>query len=238
MDNYYIRLSAPGVYIPPRGENDRNVITNADLEKIIDTSDEWIINRTGMKERRISFDKNILQMADEAVLDLYAQEDLNPDEIIFATNRHFKEREFPNSGSYIAGKLNAKVATHDTLAGCTGLIFALRESYNILKVEEDKREILVVGAEHLTDMTDYSDRNTCILFGDAVVAHKLERVKGKGEGIIKCFIGGEPDLGNEDWKNGFLTTERKHGLKLKPNPSLPIVVLDSITELEPISVLP
>ena len=218
MDDYYIRLSAPGVYAPPRGKDDRNVITNADLEKIVDTNNEWIISRTGMVERRISFDKNVLEMADEAVLDLYAQENLNPDEVIFATNRHFKEREFPNAGSYIAGKLNIQVPTSSKGAGCTGLIFGIREANNILRVEKDVGEILVIGAEHLTDMTNYADRNTCVLFGDASVAHRVKKENGKGEGIIKCYVSGEPDLGNKDWKNGFLTTEKVIGLKLRPNP--------------------
>ncbi len=218
MGDSYIRLSAPGVYIPERGKNDCNVITNADLEKIVDTSDEWIVSRTGMSERRISFDKNILEMADEAVLDLYAQENLNPDEVRFATNRHYKKIEFPNSASYIAGKYGWKIATSDKGAGCTGLIFDIRDSYNTLMVEKEKREILTIGAENLTDMTNYADRNTCVLFGDGVVAHKVERIEGRGEGIIKCWVGGEPDLGDKDWKNGFLTTEKTVGLKLRPNP--------------------
>ena len=219
MGDYYIRLSAPGVYVPERGKNDCNVITNADLEKIVDTNNEWIVSRTGMVERRISFDKNLLQMADEAVLDLYAQENLNPGEVIFATNRHVGNREFPNSGSYIAGKQNLQVPTSSKGAGCTGLIFGIREAYNTLMVEEDKGEILVIGAENLTDMTNYADRNTCVLFGDAAVAHKLERVNRKGEGIIKCYVSGKPDQGNSEWKNGFLTTEKVIGLKLRPNPA-------------------
>ncbi|MBU0958934.1 MAG: 3-oxoacyl-ACP synthase [Nanoarchaeota archaeon] len=223
MGDFYIRLSAPGVYIPSRGENDINVITNADLERIVNTSDEWITTRTGIKERRISHDLGVHKIAVLAAKDVLEKIHLDPteiDEINFATNRHYKEQEFRNLAAYVAINIGARtenIALEDSAAGCTGLIYAIRKAYNTLKVEEDKKNILVIGAENLPDMTDYSDRNTCILFGAGACAYLLKRVEGKKEGIIKCTVGGKPDKGDKDWPDGFLGLKYKNGLKIRPS---------------------
>ena len=213
----YITLSRPGIYVPP-SENPRNVITNDDLERIVmasgeETSDEWIFSRTGIKERRISNNLGVKEMAIEAVRDLLNKTDLNSeeiDEIIFATNRHDNEQEFRNHAGYVAERMGVRkrIPFYDIGAGCTGLIYAIRQACNNL-MQEDKRKIIVIGSERLTDMTDYSDRTTCILFGDGAGAFSLEKHDGEGEGIIKNVVAGEPDV------NNFLTLEKKKGKKLK-----------------------
>ena len=211
-----IKLSQPGIYVP---ENiPINVITNQDLERIVDTSDEWITSRTGMKERRISHDKNVREMAVLAVKNLLAKTNTNPeeiDEIIFATNRHDNEQEFPNHANYVVRMIGARdgIPAYDQGVGCSGLLFAIRSGYNSMIVE-NKNKVIAIGSERLTDMTDYFDRNTCVLFGDGAGAYLLFR--SEEEGIIKNVVYGRPDKGdNKDWKNGYLALERKKGLKIK-----------------------
>ncbi|MEK6925880.1 MAG: beta-ketoacyl-ACP synthase 3 [Nanoarchaeota archaeon] len=221
-EGFYIRLSRPGVYVPS-AKDPRNVITNYDLEKIVDTSDEWVTSRTGMKERRISHDKGVKEMGLLAAKDLLNKELIDSeqiDEIIFSTNRHSNEHEFPNHASYVARELEARegIPCQDQAAGCTGLIYAIRTAYNTLRAEKDKDKILVIGSERLTDMTDYSDRSTCVLFGDGAGAFLVERFPGDvKKGIIKTFVGGAPDKGNSEWPNGFLSLEHKLGKKIKPS---------------------
>lgn len=222
MKEYCIRLSTPGVYVPS-SENPTSVVNNNDLEGMVDTSDEWITSRTGMKERRKSHDKNVREMGLLATRDLLQKEMIDAeqiDEIIFSTNRHYKEKEFPSHASYVAKEIEARkgIPIHDQSAGCTGLIYAIRTAYNTLRAEEDKQKILVIGSEHLTDMTDYSDRDTCVLFGDGAGAFLVEKFPGtKDQGIIKTFAGGMPDEGNLEWPNGFLSLEHKLGKKIRPS---------------------
>ena len=210
MNDYYLYLSEPGVYIPP------DTITNADLEKIVGTSDKWIVSRTGIRERRISYDKNAKQMGIESAKNLLDKIKIPPneiDEIIFCTNNHAEQKEFPNHASYVAEQLGITkdIPTHDESEGCTGPVYGIRMARNILIGEPDKINILVAGAEHLTDITDYSDRNTCVLFGDAAVCWMVSRKKRKNneEGIIKTFVSGRPD------KNDYLSLEYKLGKKIR-----------------------
>lgn len=221
----YISVSEPGVYVPS-AQDSRNVLTNSDLENMIqiDTSDDWITPRTGIKERRIEHYKDVREMGLEAANDLlFNKLGLNSeqlqeiDEILFATNSHAHGLEFRNHAGYVGGKLGIEdVALSDKGAGCTGLIAVMREAYNTLKVEKDKKKILVIGAEHLTSITDYFDRNTCILFGDAACAYLISRNQGDEEGIIKNVFGGKPDIGGEGWSEGYLTLSPKKGLRIRP----------------------
>lgn len=220
MTEYYISLSEPGIYVP--SDDPINVITNKDLERMVETSDEWITNMTGMKERRISHNKGVKEMGVEAAKNLLKKTNTNPeeiDEIIFATNRHNLEQEFPCHAGYVAKEIGAKdgIPLSDIGAGCTGLIYAIRQAYNNL-LAEDKKIIHALGVERLTDMTDYSDRNTCILFGDGGCDSELRKKerKNKEEGIIKIVLGGEPDRGDAEWPNGFLALQYKKGKKLRP----------------------
>lgn len=204
-----VALLGPGVYIPP------DVLTNADLETLVDTSDEWIFQRTGIRERRISFQEGVKSMGALAAKDLLSKTGVNPkdvDEIIFATNRHDKEMTSPVHAGHVAHAIGARqIPIHDSMAGCTGLVYAIREAHNNI-VANDVDTVLVVGVELLSAGVDYSDRDTCILFGDGAGAYLVQRYDGVG--IIKNVVGGEPDLGGEGWPNGYLTTERKKGLTI------------------------
>ncbi len=206
-----IILSRPAVHIP------ETIITNEFLETIVDTSDEWIRERTGMGERRISLDLGISEMGAISAKKLLDKElifDREIDEIIFATNLHDGSKEFPCHAGHVAKELEIEnAALSDVGAGCSGLVYAIRQAHNNLVADPSLKKILVIGGERLTDMTDYSDRNTCVLFGDGAGAYLLERLEGQ-EGIINNVVGGKPDEGSEDFPFGKLSLEKKLGKKL------------------------
>jgi len=206
-----ITLSRPGIYVP------ENILTNEFFEKIIDTTDEWITKRSGIKERRISLNKGIREMGSLAAkkcLDNELITDQKIDEVIFATNLHDQNKEFPSHAGYVANQIgNPNAGAYDVGAGCSGLVYAIRQAYNNMIAEPNLDRILVVGGERLTDMTDYSDRSTCFLFGDGAGAYLLERFDSE-EGIINNLIGGKSDIGNEKFPFGDLSLKNKIGLKL------------------------
>lgn len=205
-----ITLSRPGIYIPS------NIITNSFFEKIIETTDEWITKRSGIKERRISLNSEIKEMgaiAAKRVLDQELITDQKINEVIFATNLHDDSKEFPSHASYVASQINnPNASAYDLAAGCSGLVYAIRQAYNNMKMDKNLEKTLVVGGERLTDMTDYSDRTTCFLFGDGAGAYLLER--SDEEGIINNITGGNSDDGSEKFPFGELSLENKIGIKL------------------------
>jgi len=206
-----ITLSRPAVYVP------EDILTNEFFESIVDTSDEWIKKRSGIDERRISLDLGIKKMgakAAERCLEAELILDQKIDEVIFATNLHDGGKEFPNHAGYVANQIGSpEAAISDIGAGCSGLVYAIRQAYNNMVAEPSLKRILVVGGERLTDMTDYSDRTTCVLFGDGAGAYLLERNKSE-EGIIKNVVGGVADIGSENFPFGDLALEKKVGRKL------------------------
>jgi len=212
-----ITLSRPGIYVP------NTTINNHFLERIIDTTDDWIKERSGISERRISLDLGIKEMgliAAQRCLEqnMITNQEIN--EIIFATNFHDDNLEVPMHASYVAKKLEIeKAALFDVEAGCTGLVYAIRLAYNNMSIEPNLKRVLVVGGERLTNVTDYSDRTTCFLFGDGAGAYLLERWDNE-EGIIKNVCSGEPDLGDgKEFASGFLSQQHKKGLELVMDPN-------------------
>lgn len=210
-----IELCRPGIYTPERGKNDCNVLTNYDLEGFpqIETSEEWIIQRSGISERRIEFEKTIPEMALASAEDYLKKNNVSPeeiDEIILSTNHHHLEQAFPCHAGYSSGYLKTRnIPIHDSNAGCSGLVYALREAYNTMKVEEDKKHVLVIAVEKLSEFTNYNDRSTCFLFGDAAVTYGL-RERKEIEGIVKNVVGGKPDL------EGHLCLSKMNGLRIRP----------------------
>ncbi len=206
-----ITLSRPAVYIP------KDVITNSFLESIIETTDEWIVKRSGIRERRISLDLGIKEMgaiAAERVLEKNLILGQEIDEVIFATNLHDENKEFPCHASYVANQIGSpEAAISDIGAGCSGLVYAIRQAYNNMVADQNLTRVLVVGGERLTGMTDYNDRTTCFLFGDGAGAYLLERSECE-EGIINNVIGGKSDNGSENFPSGDLSLESKIGYRL------------------------
>ncbi|MDO9000123.1 MAG: beta-ketoacyl-ACP synthase III [Bacteroidota bacterium] len=154
-----------------------NIVTNADLEKIIDTTDEWITSRTGIKQRHLENDptKATSDMGAEAVKLLCKKRGINPDEIdllICATVT--PDMVFPATANLIATKIGATNAwSFDLGAACSGFIYGLTTGAQFIESGRYKK-VVVVGADMMSRIIDYTDRTTCVIFGDGAGAVLLE----------------------------------------------------------------
>ncbi|MCL2073187.1 MAG: ketoacyl-ACP synthase III [Marinilabiliaceae bacterium] len=164
-------ITAVGGFVPDY------VLTNEELCKIVDTTDEWIMTRVGIKERRIlkGDQKGSSEMGAEAVNQIFEKTGIKPEDIdllICATTT--PDHIFPATGNIICDKLGIKNAhSYDLNAGCSGFLFALDAATQYIEAG-NKKKIIVVGADKMSSITDYTDRTTCVLFGDAAGAVLLE----------------------------------------------------------------
>lgn len=166
----YAKIVATGSYLPT------NTLTNKDLENMVDTSDEWIIDRTGIRERHIVAEgETTSDMAYRAALSALSQANMRPDEIdliIVATST--PDSVFPSTACILQNKLGIKTnGSIDLQAACTGFIYALTTADCFIKSGMAKN-ILVVGSDSMSRIVDYTDRGTCILFGDGAGAVILQ----------------------------------------------------------------
>lgn len=180
-----------GFYVPEK------IMTNADLEKIVETSDEWIVERTGIKERRIAEDNQpmsdlALRAAKAALADAgVAAEDL--DLIIVATLT--SDRIIPSTACMIQNLLGAKhAAAFDLSAACSGFAYAASVAAQFIETGAYKK-VLVIGAETLSKYINWEDRNTCVLFGDGAGAAVLGQVE-EGYGILSFDLGSDGSGGD------------------------------------------
>jgi len=186
-----IGITGVGCYVPDK------VLTNADLEKMVETSDEWITSRTGIRERRIAAPTQAasdlaLPAARRALEDAGTTAD-DIDLVVCATAT--PDMLFPATAALVADELGAKdAAAYDLLAGCTGFVYALSQVYGALATGLSKKA-LVIGTETLSKITNWQDRSTCILFGDGAGAVVVEPV---GDGGIKGFELGADGSGGPD----------------------------------------
>ena len=156
------------------------VVTNAMLEKFLDTSDEWIKTRTGMSERRVISSEKLEDLAAEASLQAIADAGLKPADIDYIIcSNVVNEYITPGLSCIVQGAIGAKCACVDVNAACSGFIYALDMADDRLKSGKAKN-ILVVAAEEPTRMVDWNDRSLCVLFGDGAGAV----VVTEGEGMI------------------------------------------------------
>ena len=164
-------LISCGKYLP------KNVVTNADLAKKIDTTDEWITQRTGIKQRHVAGEgETTSSMATQAALAALAKVNLTGadiDMIILATTS--PDQTFPATAVTVQDKIGMgdRGFAFDIQAVCSGFIYALATADNFIKAGQAKRA-LVIGAEHFTNLLDWNDRTTCVLFGDGAAAVILE----------------------------------------------------------------
>ncbi len=177
-------ISAVAHYVPEK------VLTNFDLEKMVDTSDEWIRSRTGIRERHIlEPGKATSDMAAEAVKKLCQNRGIDPLEIegiIVATVT--PDMFFPSTGNLVQEKVGAKNAwSFDVAAACSGFIYALSVGAQYIMAGTHKK-IVVVGGDKMSAITNYRDRNTCVLFGDAAAAVLLEPTEDEDKGIIDFML--------------------------------------------------
>jgi 3-oxoacyl-[acyl-carrier-protein] synthase-3 len=173
------RIVGWGACIPKR------VLTNADLEKMVETNDEWIVQRTGIHERRIAEETEATSdLALRAAQQALERANLVPEDIDFiVVGTTMPDMFFPSVGNYVQHRLGCRrVASVDLLAACAGSVYALGIGAKFIEAGKYRR-VLCIGAETLSRLADWTDRDTCVLVGDAAGAAVLEA--GDGErGVI------------------------------------------------------
>jgi 3-oxoacyl-[acyl-carrier-protein] synthase-3 len=174
--NGRVSITGIGCYAPQR------VMTNDELAQLVDTSDEWIVERTGIRERRVAGpDEALSDIARPAADDALEQAGVDPaslDLVIVATVT--PDMAFPSTGAILADQLGAKdAAAYDLSAGCTGFVYALAQAHGMVAAGLSERA-LVVGGDVLSRIVDWEDRSTCVLFGDGAGAVVIERVADGG----------------------------------------------------------
>jgi 3-oxoacyl-[acyl-carrier-protein] synthase III len=174
------KISALGTYVPPR------LLTNADLEKMVDTSNEWIMARVGIRERHI-VDKGVAtsDLAVEAAKKALAQRGLTPTDIeAIIIGTVTPDMLFPSTACVVQHKLGAKGAWGFDLSGaCSAFLYSLQTGAQFIATGAHKR-VLVIGSDVMSSIIDYTDRATCVIFGDGAGAVILEPAENDNEGII------------------------------------------------------
>src|SRR5437660_7284857 len=181
-----VSIVGTGSYMPEKR------LTNEDLMKIVDTSDEWITTRTGIKERRIAAkDEQTSDMASKAALKALEQAEVSPkdvDLILVATAT--PDMLFPATACFVQKKIGAKnAACLDIAAACAGFLFGIEIGQQFI-TSHTHETVLVIGAEKLSSITNWTDRNTCVLFGDGAGAAVLQH-RGRAHGVISTHIGSD-----------------------------------------------
>ncbi|WP_242218257.1 ketoacyl-ACP synthase III [Bacillus cereus group sp. BfR-BA-01380] len=202
------RITAIGTYVP------NQKLSNDDLEKMIDTSDEWIVQRTGMKERRIAneqeYASNLAFKAIENLADTYKKNLEDVDCIIVATTT--PDYVFPSVACQIQSHFQIPhTLAFDLSATCAGFTYGLHVA-NSLITSESHRKILVVATEALSKVTDYTDRTTCILFGDGAGAVLLEKDE-KRPSFIASHMGTDGEGGIHLYRTNLSTTMHEKSLQ-------------------------
>jgi 3-oxoacyl-[acyl-carrier-protein] synthase III len=177
------RIVGTGSYLPER------VMTNFDLEKIVETNNEWIISRTGIEERRIAADdQSTSDMATIAAQRAMEMAGITADDIdLIVLGTITGDYPWPATACIVQANLGAKNAyAYDISAACSGFLYAMSSANDFLTAGRGKRA-LVIGAETLSRIVDWEDRNTCVLFGDGAGAVILEAQEGDS-GILSCHL--------------------------------------------------
>jgi 3-oxoacyl-[acyl-carrier-protein] synthase III len=168
------------------------ILTNADLSRMVNTSDDWITTRTGIKERRIAAkDETTSDMAAKAALKAIGQAKISPKEInLILVATATPDMLFPATACFVQKKIGAtNAACLDISAACAGFLFGVEIAQQFI-TSHTHDTVLVIGAEKLTSITNWTDRNTCVLFGDGAGAAIL-RHRGSAHGVISTHIGSD-----------------------------------------------
>lgn len=202
------KIIATGSYLPNK------ILTNFDLEKMVETSDDWIVERTGIKQRHIADDNELTtDLAYNASKQAIENSNINKDDIeliVFATTT--PDKTFPSSATILQNKLgiSSKCFAFDVQAVCCGFIYALNIANNFIKTGQVKTA-LVVGAETLSRIVDWTDRNTCVLFGDGAGAVILQATE-EDKGILNCKMHSDGQYGPLLDTSGGVSLNQKSGL--------------------------
>ena len=206
----FSKIIGTGGYLP------KKIVTNKDLESTVDTTDEWIVERTGIKQRHIAEENETTSsMAVQASIDALSSANIQPEDIdliIVATTT--PDQIFPSTACIVQNKLKIKAPAFDIQAACTGFVYAVSIADNYIKAGLNKN-ILVIGAEKYSNLLDWNDRSTCVLFGDGAGAVILSAQSEPG--IISTHI-------HADGKyNDLLSVENNH-IKMKGNEVFKVAV--------------
>jgi len=191
-----------GSYLPQR------VMTNADLGRIVETSDEWIVERTGIRERRIAADgektSDLAREAALAALDASGVKATDVDLIVLATST--PDQTFPSTATQVQAMLGIKQgAAFDIQAVCSGFVYALATADNFIKAQQSQCA-LVIGAETFSRILDWSDRSTCVLFGDGAGAVVLRGEQASGtkqdRGVLLTMLRSDGRYGDKLYVDG------------------------------------
>src|ERR1700738_4391248 len=181
-----VSIVGTGSYVPEK------ILTNDDLSKMVDTSDEWITTRTGIKERRVAAkDENTSDMAAKAALRALEQAQIAAKDVVpLLAATATPDMLFPATACFVQKKIGAtNAACLDISAACAGFLFGVEIAQQFI-TSHTYDTVLVIGADKLTAITNWSDRNTCILFGDGAGAAIL-RHRGGSHGVISTHIGSD-----------------------------------------------
>jgi 3-oxoacyl-[acyl-carrier-protein] synthase-3 len=216
----FAEMASIGVAVPP------GVLTNNDLSKVLDTSDEWIVERTGIRERHIARpDQSVAMLSCEASMKALQEVGLTPrdlDSIVLATAS--PDRLLPSTACDLQALLGAdRAAAFDISAACPGFVFAIGVAEGLIASEQSET-VLVVGAEKLSTITDFQDRSTAILFGDGAGAAVIRRTtENDGRGILSTYLRSDgklapllyrPGGGAADPISEKVVCERSHYMKM------------------------
>jgi 3-oxoacyl-[acyl-carrier-protein] synthase III len=215
----FAEVASVGVAVPP------GILTNADLSRVLDTSDEWIVERTGIRERHIATpEQSVALLSHEAATRALAAADVTApelDTIVLATAS--PDRLLPSTACDRQALLGAEnAAAFDIAAACPGYIFGLTVAEGLIASGQSET-VLVVGAEKLSTITDFQDRSTGILFGDGAGASVMRRSTTPDRGILSTFIKSDgrlapllyrPGGGSADPISEKVVCERSHYMKM------------------------
>ena len=181
-----------------------NIVSNKDLESIVETTDEWIVKRTGIKERRISSGEGTVELAYKAALSALKNSNCDKDDIdliVVATTS--PDKIMPSTAWSVQGLLGCNnAAAFDISAACSGFVYSLIVASSLIR-GTDKKRALVIGSEVLSRIIDWSDRSTCVLFGDGAGAAVIE-ISNDEEGIISTCFSSDGSLGEKSLVAGEL----------------------------------
>jgi 3-oxoacyl-[acyl-carrier-protein] synthase-3 len=215
----FAEVASVGVAVPPR------VLTNHDLTRMLDTSDQWIVERTGIRERHIAGpEQSVVMLSRDASERALRDAGVTPEEldaIVLATAS--PDRLLPSTACDLQALLGAtNAAAFDVGAACPGYIYALTVAEGLV-ASGQSQTVLVVGAEKLSTITDFQDRSTAILFGDGAGASVVRRSSSPGRGILSTFIKSDgrlapllyrPGGGSADPISEKVVCERSHYMKM------------------------
>ncbi len=189
--NRTVSIIGTGSYVPER------ILTNAELEKLVDTNDEWITSRTGIKERRIAAEgEHTSHLAAEAARRAMEQAGITANEIdLILVATVTPDTFFPSTACHVQRHLGAKeAACFDVSAACSGFLYGVEIAQQFI-ANHTYETILVIGADKLSSIMNWEDRNTCVLFGDGAGAAIL-RYRAGSHGVITTYMGSDGNYGD------------------------------------------